>query len=78
MLEVCGVSELLVIPVHALEPVIQYWIVVTYGTEIAFLSCIRSVNSLKVRCDSQSAVHRQYRSGSRWHTGERPTQSSVY
>jgi hypothetical protein len=44
VLEVCGVSELLVIPVDALEPVVQYWIVVAYGTEIAFLAYVRSVD----------------------------------
>jgi len=45
VLEVCGVSKLLVIPVHALEPVVQHWVVVADGTKIAFLLCVRSVNS---------------------------------
>jgi hypothetical protein len=47
MLEVCSVSELLMIPIHALEPVVQYWIVVAYGTEIAFLPYVRSAKSLE-------------------------------
>jgi len=45
VLEVCGVSKFLMIPVHALEPVVQHWVVVADGTEVAFLLCVRSVNS---------------------------------
>jgi hypothetical protein len=47
VLEVCRVSELLVVPIHALEPVVQYWVVVAYGTKIAFLPYVRSANSLE-------------------------------
>lgn len=47
MLEVCGVSKLLVVPVHALEPVVQDWIVMAYGTEITFLLYVRSVTSFR-------------------------------
>jgi hypothetical protein len=47
VLEVCCVSELLVVPVHALEPVVQHWVVVAYGTEIAFLPYVRSAKLLE-------------------------------
>lgn len=37
VLEICGISELLVVPVHALEPIVQNWVVMADSTKIAFL-----------------------------------------